>query len=230
MRTFVLLLLIGLAATQTSAQIAWSGPSIGFPGLSLATGDGEPSPFLDCNGNGVEDAVDIGNGTSTDTNKNGIPDDCESLGTPFCLCPAGVPAGDTDPAAGCSNSTGAGALLSGSGGASVAADDLELTVTGLPPRALNVLFMGPASTPPRPFGEGLRCVGGPRYSYAISGASATGTSVHLGVVTFANSTFPLAGNVVPGSTWHFQDVYRDQGGPGRRGWNLSSALSITFQP
>jgi len=33
----------------------------------------------DCNGNGVGDAIDIQNGTSVDSNGNGIPDECEGL-------------------------------------------------------------------------------------------------------------------------------------------------------
>ena len=32
----------------------------------------------DCNGNGVDDATDIANGTSRDCNNNGIPDECEN--------------------------------------------------------------------------------------------------------------------------------------------------------
>jgi hypothetical protein len=32
---------------------------------------------LDCNQNGVEDAVDISFGSSSDSNSNGIPDECE---------------------------------------------------------------------------------------------------------------------------------------------------------
>ncbi len=36
-------------------------------------------PYADCNGNGVEDAVDIGTGTSTDGNMNGVPDECEEF-------------------------------------------------------------------------------------------------------------------------------------------------------
>ncbi|MFT7679568.1 MAG: hypothetical protein ACI8QC_003572, partial [Planctomycetota bacterium] len=36
-----------------------------------------PAGITDCNGNGVEDADDIANGTSLDCNSNGIPDECE---------------------------------------------------------------------------------------------------------------------------------------------------------
>jgi hypothetical protein len=42
----------------------------------------------DCNGNGIDDAVDIANGTETDCNANGIPDSCErAAGVPVvCIC------------------------------------------------------------------------------------------------------------------------------------------------
>jgi hypothetical protein len=33
---------------------------------------------FDCNGNGVEDAVDIAGGYSADEDGNGIPDECEN--------------------------------------------------------------------------------------------------------------------------------------------------------
>ena len=36
-------------------------------------------PAPDCNGNGVLDSCDIANGTSTDADADGIPDDCEVL-------------------------------------------------------------------------------------------------------------------------------------------------------
>ena len=39
--------------------------------------------IIDCNGNGTDDADDIANGSSSDVNGNGIPDDCES-----CVLPA----------------------------------------------------------------------------------------------------------------------------------------------
>jgi len=45
----------------------------GLPGPCLAG----PGPQFDCNGNGIEDAVDISFGTSSDVNQNGVPDECE---------------------------------------------------------------------------------------------------------------------------------------------------------
>ena len=38
--------------------------------------------IIDCNGNGTDDADDIANGSSSDLNGNGIPDDCESCVLP----------------------------------------------------------------------------------------------------------------------------------------------------
>ncbi len=36
--------------------------------------------IIDCNNNGIDDAIDISSGTSQDCNANGIPDECESAG------------------------------------------------------------------------------------------------------------------------------------------------------
>ena len=42
----------------------------------------------DCNGNDVDDPIDIAFGTSVDCNQNGVPDECEA--TPFAYCTAKV--------------------------------------------------------------------------------------------------------------------------------------------
>ncbi len=38
---------------------------------------GDGNPITDCNGNGVDDAIDISSGTSADINADGIPDECQ---------------------------------------------------------------------------------------------------------------------------------------------------------
>lgn len=80
-----------------------------------------------------------------------------------CGCPAGVPCGNPDPAAGCQNSAGAGALLvASSGSASIAAADLVLGVSGALPAQPGLLFQGAVllgGGAGLPFGDGLRCVG-----------------------------------------------------------------------
>jgi hypothetical protein len=37
-----------------------------------------PAPLHDCNGNGIEDMVDIALGTSSDADLDGVPDECQA--------------------------------------------------------------------------------------------------------------------------------------------------------
>ncbi len=37
-----------------------------------------PTPLHDCNGNGIEDMVDIAVGTSSDADLDGVPDECQA--------------------------------------------------------------------------------------------------------------------------------------------------------
>ena len=53
-------------------------------GAVAANGLGGPGGPDDCNGNGIEDAEDIANGTSLDCNGDGLPDECQP-----CLDPDG---------------------------------------------------------------------------------------------------------------------------------------------
>ncbi len=49
-------------------------------GTGLAQVHAHASPLQqDCNQNGVEDSVDIAFGSSSDVNKNGVPDECEAF-------------------------------------------------------------------------------------------------------------------------------------------------------
>ena len=159
-----------------------------------------------------------------------------TVGTPFCFgdgsgtpCPCGND--DLAGGVGCANSTGSGAALSGSGGTSVVLDDLVLTGTGLPASQFNILFMGPSTAGPLPMADGLRCVSGSLLRYFVNQADGSGTVVYTGVVSYANSTFPPGSQITAGSTWHFQDWYRDPvGSPCGNGSNVTSGLSVTFTP
>ena len=64
MKRILLLTLLPLAACTSSEEA---------PEEVRTRGD----VMRDANGNGVEDAVDIANGTSLDENQNGIPDEVE---------------------------------------------------------------------------------------------------------------------------------------------------------
>ena len=64
-----------LAALLLSClAFAPSSPGRARPAAPLAA---TPAPFRDCNANGVEDAVDIARGTSSDTDMDGVPDECQ---------------------------------------------------------------------------------------------------------------------------------------------------------
>ena len=157
------------------------------------------------------------------------------VGTPFCFgdgtgtpCPCGND--DLAGGVGCANSTGWGAKLSGSGGTSVNLDQLVLTGSGLPPNKFNVLFMGASNAAAVPMADGLRCIDGSLKRFFVNQADGSGTTVYTGVVSYANANFPSGFQIAAGSTWHFQDWYRDPAGPCGFGSNVTSALSVTFTP
>lgn len=202
----------------------------GGAGDDLNGGDTGPSAFLDCNDNGVEDAIDIGNGSSNDDNMNGVPDECEDAGAPFCSCDSSqAPCGNPDADAGCASSLGQGAAVSGRGTSSVATDDLVLGADPLPPDVFGLWFMG-SSTTQAPLGAGVRCAGGSLYRYPVFSSGGTGQA-HLGpgIAEQSCTRFGPGGCIQPGDTWHFQVWYRDPQGPCGTS-NLSNAWKVTFTP
>lgn len=77
----------GLQSEVSLPVTACTSYLIRVGGFGAAQGTGTldvsctPAPLVtDCNGNGVEDAVDIACGTSADLDTNGIPDECETGG------------------------------------------------------------------------------------------------------------------------------------------------------
>lgn len=190
-------------------------------------------PCFDCNKNGVEDAVDIATGASSDTNMNGIPDECEDKVVEFCWCPVGAaPCGNSSPAAGCANSTGAGGLLAWTGGTvSTASDDFVFTASQLPLNRSGLLYMGSTSKRPLAFYDGLRCISTPNYRYPLASSGATGMITYgPGLIAHAALTFPTGGHIDPGETWYFQCWYRDGSGPCGTGANLTNVVRVQFQP
>ena len=188
--------------------------------------------LFDCNGNGIEDGYDIASGTCTDVNKNGIPDQCELLATPYCFCPAPLgPCGNNDPTAGCQNSTGLGGLLTPSGTSSVGNDDLVLSGTQLPPGKPGLLLQGGSTIPPALFFDGRRCVNGPLFRHAGVVVSATGTATYgPGLVAYTIGNFGAPGWITAGSTWYFQFWHRDGPLPCGTRANLTNAVQVNFTP
>jgi hypothetical protein len=124
------------------------------------------------------------------------------------------------------NSAGAGTVMSGSGSASVAANDLVIEASNGPASQPGVFFYGPAQIQV-PFGDGNRCVGGavirlwPPSAADVSGFNSRAVD---------NTAPAIAGGAAPilaGVTLNFQYWHRDPAG-GPSGFNLSDALEILF--
>ncbi len=149
--------------------------------------------------------------------------------TCFCSQPS---CGNPDPGAGCENSTGSGALLSGAGSRSLATDDLVLTISGLPANTFGLMFMGSAQVGAIPVGAGQRCIGGTLLRWPAAQASPMGTIEYGPGLGAASQSFPSGSGLLVGSTWHFQAWYRDvigaSGATCTEFFNLSSAGTVTF--
>ncbi len=116
--------------------------------------------------------------------------------------------------------------IMGSGSPSLAAANLQLTVTSIPPFNFGYFLMslGQGLTPLPPGSQGNLCLGGPLYRFnrvgeiQFSGAQ--------GQVTFQPDPGQLPGGVlwIAGSNWNFQYWTRDTPQPS----NFSNLVSVTF--
>ncbi|MEM9381811.1 MAG: FG-GAP repeat protein [Planctomycetota bacterium] len=120
------------------------------------------------------------------------------------------------------NSTGETASITAFGSAVVGQNDLDLRATGLPAGAPNLFVLGPEAQA-APLGDGTLCIGGsllrvmPPNSSDASGVARESLDL---------TQSPWANTLVPGSTWRFQNWFRDGGSP--YGFHLSDATSVAF--
>jgi hypothetical protein len=152
------------------------------------------------------------------------------LGVGFCYADGTCPCGNAGTgAAGCANSAGTGGAIFPSGSASITADDLMLSVSGLPPSKFGLVFMGDATIPALPMADGMRCVGGSLFRFGARLSDGSGVLTEgPGIVGWTWNNLGSAGHILAGDTWSFQCWYRDPQGPCGTGSNASSALAITF--
>lgn len=161
----------------------------------------------------------------------------QPVGTLFCAgdgssvaCPCGNQSA-ASAQAGCLNGTGAGAELRGLGTASVAADNLTISVAHMPSNSFGLVFMGANSANATPFGNGLRCIGLPIYRFALRNSASAGSfSYGPGQIDWIQTHLTSAAWITPGSTWRFQGWFRDSAGPCGAGFNVSNALEVNFTP
>jgi len=121
-----------------------------------------------------------------------------------------------------------GSVISASGSASVAANDLELHCTGVVTGEPGLFYYGPGTVQALPFGDGFRCVGGPSGTvvriFPFVNADAFGN-----MNATLDITNPAHSQVAAGATLNFQGWFRDTAG-GPAGFNLSDGLAIIFTP
>ncbi len=223
-----------------------SGTRGGFTGhLDLDDEFGSSVAPIDLNGDDQWDELavgaqndddDAGGGTGLDRGAVWVLSRTNPLILPYCFgngatiaCPCMNEATDME---GCKNSSDRGANLEASAGTtSVLADDLILSATQLPQNQFGIFYMGGGFHGVL-FGDGLRCVspgGIGLFRYLPPQNSGALGQIVLGPGIVAHSqSFPPAGHIVAGATWHFQAWYRDPTGPCGTAFNLSNALAVTF--
>jgi hypothetical protein len=189
--------------------------------------------ITDCNGNGIDDAIDVSEGTSPDANDDGVPDECQGGSEPFCEgrgvenggvdCPCGnvAPPGSTE---GCLNGDGVGAALTSTGVPSVSNDTFVLHVDGIPNGKPGFFFQGSADAGSLPFGNGTKCIGGPFIRLAKIAGQPGGNQYPPPGGTPISEQF----NIPAGATRYYQVLYRDFGGPCGTSTNASNGLKVVW--
>jgi hypothetical protein len=188
------------------------------------------------------------------TRTNGVPfggDDLDALdcraapltGFPFCFgdgtgaaCPCGpVFAGASGN--GCANSViAAGASLTATGTASVAASTVVMTSSGELPAAASIFLQGTAPIAPVVFGDGLRCTGGALLRmYVVAAVGGVATAPPAGGLAFPAQAAALGGPIAAGTYRYYQTYYRDPAplfcpAPLGNTWNASQGLVVLWAP
>jgi len=129
---------------------------------------------------------------------------------------------------GCLNSSGAGAVLTASGDASVSSDTLVLHGSQLPANKPGLFFQGTTRLGGGnglPFGDGLRCAGGSIKRLTLRTSNANGDIDSSGAV------ISVRGQATAGDTLRYQLWFRDpQGGSCGTGFNLTNGYELVWQP
>ena len=186
---------------------------------------------LDCNMNGIDDAVDISGGTSNDINMDGIPDECQPGHRSFCEGDGSATGGGADcpcgnngnPGEGCDNGSGNGGLLTATGIPSISADTLMLTASQIPNNAPGFFFAGITTVnggSGTPFDNGLRCISQVTRIDKIDGGGTIPSQGSPSISVFLG--------LMPGDTNYFQYWYRNAGGPCGGSANTTNGIEVTW--
>ena len=208
-------------ATNTLCAAPQNGPIYGGFYLQLT------ADITDCNNNKLPDANDIASGVSTDSNLNGIPDECEAV--PFTnYCTAGT------------TTNGCPATMSAVGSTSVAtASGFVISCTNVEGVKQGIIFYGIGAQIAAPwkngFGQGnsFLCVKAPaqRTGNQFSNGTLNACDGALTLDFFAYiATHPgaLGSPFSAGDSMNVQGWFRDP--PSPKTTNLSDGLHVTFFP
>ena len=138
-----------------------------------------------------------------------------------------------NPGRGCQNSAGTGgALLTGSGSPSLAADTVQMQTNGELPTSLSILIQGTAVVGPVAFGDGLRCVGGAlRRLYSATAAGGAISLPPAGGPSVSVRSNAVGDTIHSGEMRLYQVYYRD---PNLTfcpfGFNVTNAITVNWIP
>jgi glucose/arabinose dehydrogenase len=172
----------------------------------------------DCNGNGTDDACDLVSGTSSDSDLNGLPDECDCRGSSFCLP--------------LQNSAGCTPSISATGSATLAGpDDFVVRATNVLNNRQGLLMWGTSSVL-APLGAGFRCVGAPvrRMPVQNSGGSVTGSSCTGTYAQPIADALLAANGFLAGQVLFFQWWSRDNGYAAPDNIGLTDGLRVMVCP
>ncbi len=155
-------------------------------------------------------------------------------------CPCGnpqVPAGATR---GCNNFAGGGtggAILAGSGAATISGDSLLMNVSAGVASNVTVLFQGTTNTPNTRTGAGVRCVGG-TLKRLYKGNQAAGAIAFPNVANnFHLQSVAKGYTIVPPISLYYYAAYRNSAANGQPGcpgltfgFNSTNALAVIWTP
>ena len=214
-----------LSTSETNNRVDWYENQGGgaFGGQNVITNGAIEAAFVDSvdmDGDGDQDVISVSPGDNKIAwYENLLPPG--NSGTPYCFgdgsgatCPC---SGNGSPGGGCLNTAGTGAVLAGSGAATVSADTLVLTVTDGVPNKPGLFFQGNNQIA-TPIGDGIICATGNVVRYDVQFFDGTGT--------VSNTGFGV--NATPGSTKNYQFWYRDTANACGGGFNFSNGWSVTW--
>lgn len=176
-------------------------------------------PQRDCNGNGVEDVVDIAFG-APDCSSDGILDACENNTVSYCTA--------------ATTTNGCTATMTSSGVPSVSSTcPFTITTTGIEGQKLSLFFYGVSGAASAPWGTGFLCVKAPvqRTPAANSGGTAGACDGTLSISLpgyLATHPFALGTPLYVSERFWFQTWFRDP--PSPKTTNLSDAITFTLAP